>query len=164
MKMPVVAYRKMSMNESVASTCCFRVVVHPTNFYSEVLHGGTLEEGALPAWISEIPREWAQLDFDVDFSGYTGETLIPFRNELLDGWWVLGVSDGAIVSAAPMDALLGDPGDGLKTANAGCAHGTSACLYFTDGEDGWLHKHSADAHMYGGDNWKEPHEAMQFNS
>ena len=162
--MPVVTRCRMSMCESVASTCCYRIVVNPSNFYYEALSGGTLEAGALPAWIPEVPREWAQLDFDVDFSAYAGDALIPFRCDLLDGWWVLGVADGAVVGAAPLDDWLADPDAGLRTANAGCSHGTRECLYFTDGEDGWLHRKSGDAHLYGGDRWREPHEAVQFSS
>jgi len=154
----------MSMCESVASTCCYRIVVSPSNYYFEVLNGGTLGQGALPAWIPGVPLEWAKLDFDVDFSEYAGNTLVPYRNNLLEGWWVLSVADGAIVGTSPINDLLGDPDARLTVTNRGCTHGTRTCLYITDGDDGWLHENADEAHVYGGDHLKGPHEAVQFNS
>ena len=58
MVMPVVTINKMAMNESVASTCCYRDVVTPTAVYWEVLHGGSIGSGFVGGWVKNPDRAY----------------------------------------------------------------------------------------------------------
>ncbi|HIQ62050.1 MAG TPA: hypothetical protein IAA66_00510, partial [Candidatus Avichristensenella intestinipullorum] len=42
MLMPIVSMNKMSMNESVAASCCWRYVLGVHEQYPEILHGGKI--------------------------------------------------------------------------------------------------------------------------
>jgi len=164
MQMPIVTRRKMSMCESVAATCCYRIVVSPSNYYYETLHGGIVEAGDLPVFSENIMPEWAQLDFDVDFSNYAGDTPVPYSHPLLQGWWVLFMDNGVITRTSPMEDFLGDPGAQLTVVNEGCGHYHRGCLYVTHQNNPQSHINATEPHLYGGDHFARPHEARQFTS
>lgn len=167
MQMPIVSMQKMSMTESVASTCCYRNVVTSSNHFTEVLFGGGIESGPhnTASWKPGIPTEWAQLPYDVDFSNYTGNTPVPYFNNLLGGWWVLYFDKGTIVYASAIDDLISDPSIPVSIANNGCTHSDNTCLYIDYREQSVeLHVGATQPHKFGGTDFAKPHEAMQFSS
>lgn len=167
MQTPIITRQKMAMNESVAATCCFRQVVSSTNYYNEVLAGGALESGPLStfSWKTKIPQEWAWLPFDVDFSQYTGNTPVPYYNNLMGAWWVLYFQGSKIVYASSIDELLGDPEIPIAVTNEGCTHQDRNCLYIDYSDDvRTIHKGATEPHISGGQDFLAPHEAMQFSS
>lgn len=167
MQMPILAVHAMAMNESVAATCCYRQVVSSSNYYTEVLSGGVIESGPqnMAIWKEGVPQEWAWLDFDVDFSAYTGNTPVPYYNNLLKKWWVLYFNQSTIVYASPIEELLNDPAIPISVKNQGCTHSDKTCLYITyKQENGSLHVGATQAHEKGGAGFAQTHTAMQFSS
>ncbi len=167
--MPVVFHQKMAMNESVAATCCYRVTTTSAGYYNEVLNGGKLESGPANTlmWKDEaVSKDWALLDFDVDFTGYAGLRPVPVFNSLKQRWWVLLFRDDRIASAVSMDDFTTGAKALAATANPGCAHDSATCLYLAEGTAASLFNHvgASRAHGTGGDVWSQPHAAQQFHS
>lgn len=65
MKMPIVSMNKMAMNESVATTCCYRQVPTASVVYWEVLHGGWIGKGYVE-----------KLNFSTGFTGLDGKNIM----------------------------------------------------------------------------------------
>ena len=170
MKMPVVSFAPMAMNESVCSTCCYRVTVaqSTTNYYWEVLHGGWIGQRSTnqAAWREEVDANWAEFPFDVDFSANEGMIAIPFFNQEKNEWWVqYGVPDDPMAEISLDEFISGDNAIAQKV-NEDCFHMDSQCLYIAVGAPPSYSEHidSTSPHVTAAGFHRMPHRALQFHS
>ncbi len=168
MKMPIVRRHPMAMNESVAATCCYRMVPSPAAITFEVLNGGSIKSGPekILQWNPSISPDWRQLDFDVDFTGYTGPKTVPIFNSLRREWWVLFFAEDRFTSAISMEGFLNAQNGQVAAKNYGCKHDTKACLYMAEVAAPTTNNHvdATKDHFTAGGDWRQPHTAQQFNS
>ena len=169
MKMPVISMTPMAMNESVCATCCYRVVVSPTNYYWEVLHGGWIGQrpGGYVTWREDIESGWAEIPFDVDTSANRDMVAIPFIHQERGDWWVRYYTPGSRPEAeVPLDEFVGDNAPGLKI-NLGCLHTDVSCLYIEAGAPSRPYAEHVDAtepHTVAAGYHRSPHRAYQYHS
>lgn len=169
MRMPIVSFVPMAMNESVCATCCYRMVAAPTNYYTEVLHGGWLENqaGGNLVWREEIDTTWSEFSFDVDFTAHEGLIAVPFLNKDKNEWQVsYHQQDAKIAQMSLNDFLHGDRALG-KIVNDNCTHIDGQCFYINaiaQSEPYTQHLESTSPHASATGYHKAPHQAIQFNS
>lgn len=165
MEHPVVTRRLMSMNESVASTCCYREVVTPSNHYQEVLHGGEIVSGpkTVLEWSAPVSKAWAQIPGDIDFSGYQGASPVPVYHRGKNGWWVLLMGQRGITGALSLEGFAA--ANNLPETNPGCLHDTNTCVYLQE-VAAIVHDHegSAQAHDTAPLSFEKAHPALQYSS
>jgi len=177
MLMPIVSMNKMAMNESVATTCCFRQKASPSNVYWEVLNGGWIGSGYVEVKsfnrASATTNGWTGFSWDVKELPSSG---LPPVSKGLDGLWRVKLADGA----GFMDVLwgIGDPpydwvdlGEWMKSKKLSfkdgcCSHVDSDCIYFASEIQHRNNQHfqSTTKHSKGGANWSLPHTAVEFTS
>lgn len=187
---PRVTCRPMSMNEGLATSCCYRVVTSATAEYWEVLHNGWIGRGdaavsTRASAYAGLDPSWLTYEYDLllasgtpsgsDF--VTPEMLMSCRLEqtmvkvpwasrptLMRGWFLFQPNGGEVVSTLDfaLEALSIPRGDAPcpHTPGSGCAY-----LSPTLNPDATLHFESDSAH----NNqtalaFESPHEAHQYSS
>jgi len=166
MKMPIVSFAPMAMNESVCATCCYKINVSPTNYYWEVLHAGWIGERTdnYPTWREDIESGWAEFPFDVDTSMNSGMVAIPFIKDNV--WWVRYYTPGSRPeNETPLDEFLS--GGLSQKTNIGCLHLDEQCLYIEVGAPPRPyseHIDSTEPHTAAAGYYRSPHRAMQYHS
>ena len=160
MLMPIVSMNKMSMNESVAASCCWRYVLGVHEQYPEILHGGKIgttyevklqlkgdyvANGVASGWLSQgydvAPAlAWQSISYNPDTNQW-------YRRS--DKWIVNATSVAPFVVAGTQ----------------GCPHNDGSCSYYAEvptySQDMHIGATSAHANKK---NWAEPHKAEQYSS
>ena len=159
MLMPIVSMNKMSMNESVAASCCWRYVLGVHEQYPEILHGGkigttyevklTLEEE-----YAGLKNGWLALPYDVT-ADYAVQP-INYHPDEEGGVWKY--TSGKVVKKSDLAAAE-------KLARSSCDHSDAGCSYYYDvptySQDMHIGATSAHANLKA---WAEPHKAVQYSS
>ena len=157
MLMPIVSMNKMSMNESVAASCCWRYVLGVHEQYPEILHGGKIGTTyevklQLKNKYKDLKSGWLALPYDVDVVAAGRE--ISYNPGRDDWFWQEGKND----------YYLKDYPDRFKIVKSPCPHNDGSCSYYeevpTYSQD--MHIGATSAHVT--DNWDEPHKAVQYSS
>lgn len=169
MIMPVVSRQKMAMNESICATCCYRYVVSPTNYSWEVLYGGLVGQPQnsnpnMLVWREGIPKAWAELPYDVDFSVREGMQAKPSYSVVDSKWYVLYFANDVPFTKMPLEQFMSGPDALAAVVNEGCRHIDESCLYIDVIPAPSLHTGATDAHATGGLDYAADHVALQFNS
>lgn len=183
MKMPIVSMNRMAMNESVATTCCYRKVPTATVLYWEVLHGGWVGNGFVEQalWRDSLGSgaTWTRnvgLDFTTaDGVGWDTVTEVAAKYEIvtisdvrrlwdIEAGEVYDNGDGGTSVQSGMRTILSD----YITIQQDCSHtDLSTCkmkyldqYYATD-----QHFESTSSHdVATGQSWNKAHDARQYSS
>ena len=158
MLMPIVSMNKMSMNESVAASCCWRYVLGVHEQYPEILHGGkigTTYEVKLTLKgdyaVSGVKNGWLSLDYDV----IPGVAACAISYDPDAKVW-RDANDVAIDKATLASYK--------QVVKSYCTHDDGSCSYYNEvptySQD--MHIGATSAHVT--DNWAEPHKAVQYSS
>ena len=156
MLMPIVSMNKMSMNESVAASCCWRYVLGVHEQYPEILHGGkigTTYEVVLTRErkYKDMNNGWLALPYDVAVDD--ARRAIYYDASLDDWFWQ---DNGKVYLKAHPDLFT--------IVKSPCPHNDGSCSYYeevpTYSQD--MHIGATSAHVT--DNWDEPHKAVQYSS
>jgi len=165
--MPIVTLRRMAMNESVATTCCFTQEVNPTSISVKTLFGGRIdtEQRSVTGWDPRVPDAWKQLPYDVELSAYADLPAFPTLLIVNGQKWVrLTAEDGSLSDVTLMHFLFSENAK-ASALNRGCKHDGAACAYYTQlliPES--KHIGSTGAHDTAPKDWAAAHSASQFNS
>ena len=190
-EMPVVVLNEMTMNESIASDCCYRVKVDGYVTEKIVLNGGSIANHTTyqlkPAVESHFGTRANMPAYHykllVPKAGTAGSGLVigPDVNGGKTSSNVLGdieyseynVLDftGSAGGAVSNILLLDGPSGGITDwANARLVQNGGACDHFGDCaftskyEIKNAHIGATMKHLFGGANWGSPHVAQQYNS
>ena len=158
MLMPIVSMNKMSMNESVAASCCWRYVLGVHEQYPEILHGGKIgttyevilqlkgdyvTNGVASGWLSQgydvtPDLAWQSISYNPD----TKQWYRPGDN------WIVNATN-----VAPY------------VVKSSCPHDDGSCSYYkeVDNYQQNMHIGATSAHA-NKKNWAEPHKAEQYSS
>ena len=157
MLMPIVSMNKMSMNESVAASCCWRYVLGVHEQYPEILHGGKIGTTyevklTLAEEYAGLKSGWLALPYDV---GVGAARLDISYNPGRDDWfWLEGEKE----------IYLKDHPNKFNIVKSPCPHNDGSCSYYQEvpvyQQD--MHIGATSAHVT--DNWAEPHKAVQYSS
>ena len=160
MLMPIVSMNKMSMNESVAASCCWRYVLGVHEQYPEILHGGKIGTTyevvlTLESKYKDMKSGWLALPYDVT-ADYAMKP-INYHPDEEGGVWKYA-SSGKVVKKSDRAAAE-------KLARSSCDHRDAGCEYYSDlptySQDMHIGATSAPAHLTA---WAEPHKAEQYSS
>ena len=154
MLMPIVSMNKMSMNESVAASCCWRYVLGVHEQYPEILHGGKIGTTyevklQLKEDYAGLKNGWLSLDYDVA-PGWA-KTRIYYDPD--NNVWKYA-SDGTEMKK-----------EEVKVVKSYCPHNDGSCSYYKE-----VPTYSQDMHIgatsaHGTEKkWDEPHKAVQYSS
>ena len=154
MLMPIVSMNKMSMNESVAASCCWRYVLGVHEQYPEILHGGkigttyevklTLEEE-----YAGLKNGWLSLDYDVAANW----AIEPIYYDPDNNLWKFASNDTVVQK------------ENVSVVKSDCPHNDGSCSYYEE-----VPTYSQDMHIgatsaHGNEKkWDEPHKAVQYSS
>ena len=155
MLMPIVSMNKMSMNESVAASCCWRYVLGVHEQYPEILHGGkigTTYEVKLQLKgdyaKNGVKNGWLSLAYDVT----PNWAVEPIYYDPDDNVWKL-YADNTVVTK-----------ERVKVEKSSCPHNDGSCSYYQEvpvyQQD--MHIGATSAHVT--NKWDEPHKAVQYSS
>ena len=156
MLMPIVSMNKMSMNESVAASCCWRYVLGVHEQYPEILHGGkigTTYEVKLQLKgdyaKNGVKNGWLSLDYDVAPNWAVEPIYYDPDNKL----WKLSANDTVVQK------------ENVTVVKSYCAHDDGSCSYYQEVPDYQqdMHIGATSAHA-NKKNWAEPHKAEQYSS
>ena len=159
MLMPIVSMNKMSMNESVAASCCWRYVLGVHEQYPEILHGGKIGTTyevvlTLESKYKDMKSGWLAIPYDVT-ADYAVKTINYYPDEEGGVW---KYENGNLVSKS----ALAEKG---KLARSSCDHSDAGCEYYSDvptySQDMHIGATSAHANLKA---WAEPHKAVQYSS
>ena len=159
MLMPIVSMNKMSMNESVAASCCWRYVLGVHEQYPEILHGGKIGTTyevklTLKNKYKDLKSGWLALPYDVT-ADYAMKPINYYPDEEGGVW---KYENGNLVSKS----ALAEKG---KLARSSCDHSDAGCEYYSE-----VPTYSQDMHIgatsaHGNEKkWDEPHKAVQYSS
>ena len=160
MLMPIVSMNKMSMNESVAASCCWRYVLGVHEQYPEILHGGkigTTYEVKLQLKgdyaVSGVKNGWLALPYDV---GVSDAKLNISYNPGRDDWfWQYGGEDYYIKENPNLLDIVKSP----------CPHNDGSCSYYQEVPVYQQDMHIGATSAHGNEKkWDEPHKAVQYSS
>ena len=160
MLMPIVSMNKMSMNESVAASCCWRYVLGVHEQYPEILHGGkigTTYEVKLTLKgdyaVSGVKSGWLALPYDVAVAD--AKLNISYNPGRDDWFWQYGGEDYYIKENPNLLDIVKSP----------CPHNDGSCSYYQEvpvyQQD--MHIGATSAHA-NEKKWDEPHKAVQYSS
>ncbi len=158
MLMPIVSMNKMSMNESVAASCCWRYVLGVHEQYPEILHGGKIGTTyevklTLKNKYKDLKSGWLAIPFDV--TADCAMKPINYHPDEEGGVWM--TERGTIVNATNVAEFV-------VAGTQGCPHNDGSCSYYNEvptySQD--MHIGATSAHVT--DNWDEPHKAVQYSS
>ena len=158
MLMPIVSMNKMSMNESVAASCCWRYVLGVHEQYPEILHGGkigTTYEVKLTLkgdYVAKgVASGWLSQGYDVEPSlakkhiSYNPDDKVWYRPD--DDW---------IVNATNVAPFVVKPS---------CPHNDGSCSYYQEVPVYQQDMHIGATSAHGTEKkWDEPHKAVQYSS
>ena len=158
MLMPIVSMNKMSMNESVAASCCWRYVLGVHEQYPEILHGGkigTTYEVKLQLKgdyaTNGVASGWLSQGYDV-----TPEIALHSISYNPDTKQWYRASDGWSVNATSVAPYV---------VKSSCPHNDGSCSYYKEvpvyQQD--MHIGATSAHA-NEKKWDEPHKAVQYSS
>ena len=160
----------MAMNESVCSTCCYRVFDIEQKTYWEILHGGDIRWPPVDylVWRKDSSAAWCEFYFDVDYSANEGMIALPFFNEGKDEWMVLYRFPDTPWAEMALEEFISEDGGLGEMVNRWCYHDNLRCLYRTtiyapDGQD-MYHFDSNAPHTAAAGMSRFPHQALQFIS
>ena len=154
MLMPIVSMNKMSMNESVAASCCWRYVLGVHEQYPEILHGGKIGTTyevvlTLESKYKDMKSGWLALPYDVSVED--ARRKIYYDASLDDWFWQ---ANRKVYLKENLFEIVKSP----------CPHNDGSCSYYeevpTYSQD--MHIGATSAHVT--DNWAEPHKAVQYSS
>ena len=158
MVMPIISMNRMAMNESVATTCCYKMTISGTNMYWETLNGGQIGPGYSAGSLGwkqpdTYYKKWALLPYDVDV-----EKLEKAGFPELEATSA-GSNTTYSVNGVEISEFLRSI-DGKKED---CEHNSSDCAYRISGLlwSSNLHFDSTTKHDTGG---SAAHAAVQFSS
>ena len=155
---PVVNMNKMAMNESVATSCCYREVVDVTNIVWKTLYGGyigTAYKDSLTQTAAAKSSKKAQFALKYtkyDFVGTAEPTNVIW--DAIKGEWMF--------DTLPVDQWAYQWGVTKTT----CNHDTDRCEYldYDTTIANIQHIGATAKHDTAGDSWAKPHEAKQWSS
>lgn len=157
---PIVATNQMAMNESVASTCCYRTVRSGDQSFYQALAGGYIGSASYvdQKESKNYPTNSLWLNIPGDYeTKYTSCEL-------------------EIISGIPNIVTTGDDGEPIMiplnkvtsflSGGASCDHTDTSCAYYT-----WpvvtldkAHINATTKHTTSAGDWTKPHAAIQFMS
>ena len=157
MLMPIVSMNKMSMNESVAASCCWRYVLGVHEQYPEILHGGKIGTTyevklQLKEEYAGLKNGWLSLDYDV----IPGVAACAISYDPDNKVW-RDANDVAIDKATLASYK--------QVVKSYCTHDDGSCSYYNE-----VPTYSQDMHIgatsaHGNEKkWAEPHKAVQYSS
>ncbi len=158
MLMPIVSMNKMSMNESVAASCCWRYVLGVHEQYPEILHGGKIGTTyevklTLKNKYKDLKSGWLALPYDVDVD-VAGREI--YYDPARDDWFWENAKGNRYVKE------ILSPNNIVKSS---CPHNDGSCSYYeevpTYSQD--MHIGATSAHA-NEKKWDEPHKAVQYSS
>lgn len=181
---PVVSVNNMSMNESVAATCCFRRDVMNGNVYETVLSGGSLHDTIQNDFVYNeglTDKGWLKIqgDFQAALEGNTLRKVTDIFGNTFYGYsYVNSGTDVNVFVVVSQNLISGGDiavitlADGttynyhMGLSQRYCDHTTTACQYIDDVTQSIVRKHenATVEHAAGGANWAQPHNAIRFNS
>ena len=157
MLMPIVSMNKMSMNESVAASCCWRYVLGVHEQYPEILHGGKIGttyevklqlKGAYVA--NGVASGWLSQGYDV-----TPELALYSISYNPDTKQWYRPSDNWIVNATNVAPYV---------VKSSCPHNDGSCSYYQEVPDYQQDMHIGATSAHVTKKWAEPHKAVQYSS
>lgn len=183
MQMPSVSMNPMAMNESVATTCCFRKVPTASLMYWEVLHGGWIGNGFVEqakwhdglssdaAWIRNIGLDLALADgktwddvsgeaekYEVITVGGVKRVMVKLNAHVID----------SSVQSAALIALGVGGGDPFVSVTQDCNHtdySTCKMKYLDQYYAADQHFEATSSHdVKAGQKWNAAHDARQYSS
>ena len=154
MLMPIVSMNKMSMNESVAASCCWRYVLGVHEQYPEILHGGKIGTTyevklQLKEEYAGLKNGWLSLDYDVAANW----AIEPIYYDPDNNLWKLSSNDTVVQKK------------NVSVVKSSCPHNDGSCSYYNE-----VPTYSQDMHIgatsaHGTEKkWDEPHKAVQYSS
>lgn len=180
-EMPVVVLNEMTMNESIASDCCYRVKVDGYVTEKIVLNGGSianyttyhlkpvveahyLTRANMPAYHYQlwVPKAGTGLNIGPDVGGTTAANSIGDIE--YDKYNVLDLSTDPITLLNPPEAGIGDTTNARLVQNGGACDHFGDCAFTTKVEIKNAHIGATMKHLFGGAEWGSPHVAQQYNS
>ena len=154
MLMPIVSMNKMSMNESVAASCCWRYVLGVHEQYPEILHGGKIGTTyevklTLKNKYKDLKNGWLSLDYDVAANW----AIEPIYYDPDNNLWKFSSNDTVVQK------------ENVSVVKSPCPHNDGSCSYYeevpTYSQDMHIGATSAHANLKA---WDEPHKAVQYSS
>ena len=158
MLMPIVSMNKMSMNESVAASCCWRYVLGVHEQYPEILHGGKIGTTyevklTLKNKYKDLKSGWLALPYDVGVSD--AKLNISYDPEKNDWFWQYNDTN----------YYIKDYPNKIDIVKPSCPHNDGSCSYYNEvptySQD--MHIGATSAHA-NEKKWDEPHKAVQYSS
>ena len=189
MNKPIVSVNNMSMNESVAATCCFRIDNVNGSVYETVLSGGSIElitKNVMQYKEGFCDKSNCWLSIPGDFLPALNGDHLAIKKDIFGNKVYCAVDAGGAIlgvlqtSDLTSSAYVGDlvlvtwnETDGQQTYNLitdhshrYCDHQGTYCDY-VDGVTQQITRNHVGAtveHIAGGNNWAAAHTAMRFNS
>ena len=188
-EMPVVVLNEMTMNESIASDCCFKQVTEGYVTTKTVLNGGTigsyvtypLKASVVDFYGSRSALPTYHYKVYVPINNFTSApTPTPVVGSINQAGWT---SDANAVKSYDVLTFSTDAsgnldqvitvGDGavanltgvyIKQNGGACDHFNSDCPFVTKTTMSDAHIGSTMKHLFGGTDWQNPHKAQQYNS
>ena len=156
MLMPIVSMNKMSMNESVAASCCWRYVLGVHEQYPEILHGGkigTTYEVKLQLKgdyaVSGVKNGWLSLDYDVAANW----AIEPIYYDPDNNLWKFSSNDTVVQK------------ESVSVVKSSCPHNDGSCSYYQEVPVYQQDMHIGATSAHGTEKkWAEPHKAVQYSS
>jgi hypothetical protein len=124
MLMPIVSMNKMAMNESVAATCCYKLVLAGSSNFTEVLHGGYVGDGYIESFAWDA--KWSAIDKKLAESTKhdikTPSQLADWQiyQDYEGTWWVMPGGNAK-------DTVNNTKVSGMGWYGAACTHDTALC-------------------------------------
>ncbi|HIQ62235.1 MAG TPA: hypothetical protein IAA66_01450, partial [Candidatus Avichristensenella intestinipullorum] len=145
---------KMSMNESVAASCCWRYVLGVHEQYPEILHGGKIGTTyevklTLKNKYKKMKNGWLSLDYDVAANW----AIEPIYYDPDNNLWKFSSNDTVVQK------------ESVSVVKPSCPHNDGSCSYYAEvptySQDMHIGATSAHANLKA---WDEPHKAVQYSS
>ena len=158
MLMPIVSMNKMAMNESVATSCCWRNVTTAHKEYPEILHGGYVGTAYVEKYVTKtayagMSKTLFNLPYDYKGNGLTEPYIsapIYYDPDTTPGIW----------------RYVGDEAP-VHTEHFGkaCKHEDGYCEYLELSREYRTNQHMDSTSKHGNiTKWAEPHTSMQYSS
>lgn len=166
MLMPIVSMNKMAMNESVATSCCYREEITANSITLQyVLHGGQIQPAYLDqsGFINDAVTSWTMLSYDIlgwsSLSTLADNKLKMTYNDDGDKIWRVGANDLTLSEFKTQNNLYN--GYNCSHDDAGCAYWSYEIVQIPNAHVGSTSKHTV---INGDYSWDKPHPSVQFSS
>lgn len=192
-EMPVVVLNEMTMNESIASDCCFKLVTEGYVTTKTVLNGGSIgsyvtyplkasvssfygSRTALPSYHYKV---YVPINTSLTtaaptptpappYTGTINEAGLTSNSNAVKSYDVLSFSTSGGVLTQVITVSNGEIADltGVYISQNGgaCDHYNSDCPFVTKTTMSNAHIGATMKHLFGGTAWDAPHTAQQYNS